>query len=127
LIKSLDYVELNPRTDQKTLSTEFMKSDIWLYPTEFQETYCISALEAMASGCLVASVKHAGLANTIGSRGLLGKHPMSSKENQTDLLKKLYYVLDRPEIKKRYVENAREWALTQTYESLAKEWEENFF
>ena len=127
LIKALDYVDLNPRTDQKTLSTAFMKSDVWLYPTEFEETYCISALEAMASGCLVASVKHAGLANTIGSRGLLGKHPMSLKENQEDLLNKLYYVLDRDDIKKRYVEKAREWALTQTYESLAKEWEENFF
>lgn len=127
LIKSLDYVELNPRTDQKTLSTAFMKSDVWLYPTEFEETYCISALEAMASGCLVASVKHAGLANTVGPRGLLGKHPISLKQNQEDLLVKLYYVLDRDDIKKRYVEKAREWALTQTYESLAKEWEENFF
>lgn len=127
LIKTLDYVELNPRTDQKTLSAAFMKSDVWLYPTEFEETYCISALEAMASGCLVASVKHAGLANTIGPRGLLGKHPMSLKQNQEDLLNKLYYVLDRADIKKRYVEKAREWALTQTYETLAKEWEENFF
>ena len=127
VISKLDYVQLNKRTDQKTLSLEFMKSDVWLYPTEFEETYCISALEAMASGCLVASVKLAGLINTIGSRGILGKHPISSIENQTELLNKLYYVLDRPDIKSRYTENAKEWALTQTYERLAKEWNDNFF
>ena len=72
-IKSMDYVSLNSRVSQDIIKDELLKSDVWLYPTNFPETYCISALEAMAAGCLVAGVKYAGLTDT-----------------------KLFYVMDRP-------------------------------
>jgi len=119
-IKALDYVDLQSRISQDKINEELLKSDIWLYPTDFQETYCISALEAMAAGCLVASVKYAGLIDTIGDRGIMCEHPID--QNKDVLLKKLCFVLDRPEIKKRYIDKAKEWALSQTYENLAKEW-----
>ena len=119
-IKELDYIDLQPRISQDKINEELLKSDIWLYPTDFQETYCISALEAMAAGCLVASVKYAGLIDTVGDRGIMCDHPI--EKNKDHFIKKLCFVLDRPEIKKRYVDKAREWALSQTYENLAKEW-----
>ena len=119
-IKSLDYVDLQPRISQDKINEELLKSDIWLYPTDFQETYCISALEAMAAGCLVVSVKYAGLIDTVGDRGIMCEHPI--EKNKDNLIDKLFFVLDRPEIKKRYVDKAREWAHSQTYENLAKEW-----
>jgi hypothetical protein len=122
IVKQLDYIQLNPRTDQKIIAVELLKSDIWLYPTDFAETYCISAVEAQAAGCLVASVKYGGLENTVGNRGVMGKHPISDTENRDELLKKLYYVIDRPEIKKQYTEKAREWAMQQTYKNLCLEW-----
>ena len=123
-IQSLDYVTLNNRVTQNVISEELLKSDIWLYPTDFEETYCISALEAMAAGCLVATVKYAGLQYTVGNRGILCDAPI--EKNYDVLLKKLFFVLDRPEIKHQYVTKAREWALTQTYQSLALEWKSMF-
>lgn len=119
-IKEMDYVSLNSRVSQDIVKSELLKSDIWLYPTTFPETYCISALEAMAAGCLVAGVKYAGLADTIGNRGIMVNHPI--EETKDELLEKLFYVLDRPEIKERYVNKAREWAMQQTYYNLAVEW-----
>jgi tetratricopeptide (TPR) repeat protein len=121
-IKELDYVSLNPRTTQENISKELLKSDIWLYPTDFTETYCISALEAMAAGCLVATVKLAGLADTVGNRGIMCNEPITEQKNKDELLKKLFLVLDNPAIKQRYIENAKEWAFKQTYQNLAKEW-----
>lgn len=38
------------RTDQNTLAQEIKKSEYWLYPTIFPETYCITSLEMMAGG-----------------------------------------------------------------------------
>jgi len=118
-IKILDYVSLNPRTDQKTISNELLKSDIWLYPTEFSETYCISALEAMAAGCLVATVKLAGLIDTVGDRGIT----IESGEKWDKLLDKLIEVMENPKEKERYINIAKNWAFEQTYKNLVKEWE----
>lgn len=123
-IQTLDYVTLNNRVTQNVISQELLKSDIWLYPTDFEETYCISALEAMAASCLVATVKYAGLQNTVGNRGIMCEAPI--EKNYDVLLKKLFFVLDRPDIKQQYVSKARDWALTQTYKSLALEWKSMF-
>lgn len=126
-IKNLDYISLNPRTSQENIAKELLLSDIWLYPTTFEETYCMSALEAMAAGCLVASVKLAGITDTVSNRGVLCDVPITEKENQDHLLEKLFYVMDRPSVKRHYVEKAREWALQQTYENLAIEWVRDIF
>jgi tetratricopeptide (TPR) repeat protein len=121
-IREMDYVHLHPRLKQEEISKELLKSDVWLYPTDFEETYCISALEAMASGCLVATTRLAGLITTVGDRGIMVDPPISLKEKRDVLLNKLFYVMDHPSIKKRYVDKAKDWAMKQTYENLAREW-----
>lgn len=121
-IAVLPYVHLQPRLTQEKISEELLKSDVWLYPTDFEETYCISALEAMAAGCLVATTRLAGLKDTVGDRGITVEPPISDFATQSALLTKLYFVLDRPDVKSRYVQKAREWALRQTYTNLAREW-----
>lgn len=123
-IQNLDYVTLQQRVSQDVISNELLKSDVWLYPTDFEETYCISALEAMAAGCLVATVKYAGLEDTVSKRGILCNSPI--EDNYDELLKKLFFVLDHPDVKERYVSSAREWALSQTYQRLALEWKSMF-
>ncbi len=40
---------------QKDLSREFMRSSILVYPTNFEETSCITAIEAMAGGCAIVT------------------------------------------------------------------------
>lgn len=120
LINQYDYIFLNDRIDQELIALEYLKSDIWLYPTDFTETYCITALEAMAAKCLVATVDYAGLGDIVRGRSITCKHPV--EENIDELLKKLYLVLDNPDIKNRYIEKAYNWAINQTYENLCKEW-----
>ena len=94
IINELDYVYLNPRVSQEQLSIEFLKSDIWLYPTDFQETYCITALEAMCAKCLVATVDYCGLGNIVQGKGITCKSPI--KDNTDDLLNKLFFTLPNP-------------------------------
>ena len=45
------YIFVSPRVSQSQISIELLKSDIFLYPTDFPETYCIAALEAQISEC----------------------------------------------------------------------------
>ena len=125
LILNLDYVYLKNRLSQEILALEFLRSDIWLYPTNFPETYCITALEAMMAKCLVVTVKFAGLAEIVEGKGILCKHPIEN--NLNDLIQKLFFVLERPRLKQHFIIKAYDWALNQTYEKLAQEWVENIF
>ena len=120
LINESDYIFLEDRLDQESIALEYLKSDIWLYPTDFTETYCITALEAMTAKCIVATVDYAGLGDIVRGRSITCKHPV--EENIDQLLKKLYIVLDNPLIKNSYIEKAYNWAINQTYENLCKEW-----
>lgn len=58
----------NVKQDQ--LAREFMRAGILLYPNTFEETSCISAMEAQAGGCVVLTCNRAALKETIGDCGV---------------------------------------------------------
>ena len=79
----------------------------------------------MASKCLVATVDLAGLGEIVKGKGITCKAPI--KDNINDLIDKMFFVLDRSHLKNHFIETAYNWAIEQTYEKLAIEWEELFF
>lgn len=123
IIKSLDYVFLHSRLNQDEIAVEFLKSDIWFYPTHFKETYCISAVEAMCSKCLVVTAKLAALPEIVECKGILYNYPY----NEDEVLKKLFFTLERKSLKQLLIDRAYEWAITQTFQKLAHEWIERIF
>jgi len=48
-----------------------LQSQFWFYPTDFEETFCISALEAQACGCTCITTPKAALQEMIADRGIL--------------------------------------------------------
>jgi glycosyltransferase involved in cell wall biosynthesis len=119
-VSEMDYVNVHSRVSQDQLAIELSKSDVWLYPTDFTETYCISAVEAMAAGCLVATVDLAALSEIVGNRGIVS----TSIETLFD---ELITVLNDPIRKQEMVERGQEWAWKQDMFSLAREWETHLF
>ena len=119
-ISEMDYVNVHSRVSQDKLVIELAKSDVWLYPSTFTETYCISAVEAMAAGCLVATVDMGALAEIVGNRGIVS----SSIETLFD---DLVAVLNDPVRKQEIVDRGQEWAWKQDMFSLAREWEATIF
>jgi glycosyltransferase involved in cell wall biosynthesis len=49
----------------KDMAKELMDSEIWLYPTNFDEISCVAAMEAMAAGLKVVATDHAALKETL--------------------------------------------------------------
>jgi len=107
------------RVTQEKLVIELLKTDVWLYPSIFDETYCISVVEAMASGCLVATANNGALSEIVGDRGVCCKND--------ELFEKLCEVLDNPDKKEKIIEKSYEWALKQDFHSLALEWKKYLF
>lgn len=59
------------RIGQKKLAKEFLKSSLWAYPTDFEETWCITAIECQCAGLPVIASNFAGLQTTVGDSGIL--------------------------------------------------------
>lgn len=102
------------RVDQKTLTIELLKSDVWLYPNNFEETYCISAVEAQATGCLVCCNVHAGLQDTVADRGAIIK----GKYDKEKLLEELFRIQEDPSLKNKIIERGHNYAITQDIKNL---------
>lgn len=110
------------RIGQRQLAEEMLRSDVWLYPTSFHETYCITALEAQAAGVVCVCSGLAGLMTTVADRGVLLDGDARSPEYQQQAIGAVLDLLrDRPR-REALVERARTWALTQTWDGVAAEW-----
>ena len=59
------------RVDQQTLAREMLSAGVWILPTWFCETSCISAMEAQAAGLRIVASKLAALEETVADRGEL--------------------------------------------------------
>lgn len=66
LSKSKNVVQ-HGRVSQTKLAQEMRQSNIWLYPTSFTETYCITAVEAQLAGLHSITNNLAALAETVKS------------------------------------------------------------
>lgn len=71
MIASTEGVEYVGRLPQKELARLYATSWMWPYPTSFTETSCISAMEAMAGGCVPVCSSVAALKETVGGGGYL--------------------------------------------------------
>ena len=126
LIQDNDYFILHDKVSQDQIAIEFLKSDVFLYPTDFQETYCITALEAQAAGLLCVTTDIGALPEIIGDRGVIVKGNINEESVQDEMIKRLRFTMDNQEIKTRLCQKAVEWAKQQTYTHLAREWRDKY-
>jgi GR25 family glycosyltransferase involved in LPS biosynthesis/glycosyltransferase involved in cell wall biosynthesis len=106
---------------------EFKQAEIYVYPTNYQETYCMSVHEAQAYGCVVVASKLAALCETVGDRGFLVDRPYASPEYRTDILGLIDTVLDMGLWSKSNLrKKSYSWCQEHTWEKQAQKWLELF-
>jgi len=99
---------LNKDDLYKLMST----SEYWLYPTNFDETSCITSMEMLMSEVICIYYPRAGLVNTLGDYGI----PVE-RGNEIDTILNLSNK-EKISIKKR----GKEYALSCSWENRTKEW-----
>jgi glycosyltransferase involved in cell wall biosynthesis len=72
---------------QSRLAREFMRSSVLFYPNTFDETSCITAMEAQAAGCAIVTSKRAALPETVGQAGILIESVPGSVEFETQFVR----------------------------------------
>lgn len=52
------------RVGQQEIAESYLRSQLWLYPTTFEEVSCITAMEAQAAGCKIVASRWGALPET---------------------------------------------------------------
>lgn len=73
-------VTFTGRLGKRRLAEEMQRATVMLYPNNFQETFCLSALEAQAAGVPIVSTRLGALASTVHPEAgvLIEGHPGSA-------------------------------------------------
>ena len=103
-----------------------IKSDIWLYPTVFKETFCITGLEAMKSECLCITTDCGSLPDIIGDKGVIIKGDINDEKIQDEMINKLKFVMNNKLIKDRLLEKAEKYSQKFSIENLTDSWIKNY-
>lgn len=110
------------KTDLRKLQEQ---CGIWAYPTDFQETCCITALDCQLVGCVPVTMKLAALAETVHS-GFLIEGDIYDEETQEAWLKAVLELMGDEEHWNQEREKGKVWAQQFSWENVAKKWMENF-
>lgn len=97
-LNDCEYVTFRGRIGQNTLAESFKTAYLWLYPTAFHETYCISAKEAQASSTPIICSKLAALETTVGPYGSLIAEEPYSKEGRRAFVARAVELLKNREL-----------------------------
>ena len=111
------------RVDQKTLAKEMAKCSIWTHPTDFMETFCITALEMQMAGVIPLASNLAALKETI--------HPdvprisgwPKNTAYQKEFLQVLNAMLQQEEWQEATREENREFASQFSWDNVYGKWQ----
>lgn len=95
------------------------KSEYWLHPTSYEETYCVTALEAQYAGCIPITTSLAALEEVVGNRGFL----MEEGETDEQFVSIIKVIHRSTDLKKKLRAKANEWAKQQTWNFRIREWQ----
>lgn len=126
-IEKREDVYYHGRVGQDILAEEFQKSSIWGYATPFEETFCITAIEAMAAGTLILSSHYWGLIDTVKDAGILlpmhdNRNTCRTPEYHDQWVKECVKLLKDKDYAERYRALGYERAKRFTWENVAKQW-----
>lgn len=127
LYKSADQpgVFLKGNVTQPELAQAMLSATIMAYPNTFQETSCISAIEAMAAGLPVVTSKAGALPETLRDAGIFIEGNPVTTDYQDSFVKEVVTILrDRSRWKIISVEGRKRAMDTYTWAYVAKCWDE---
>jgi len=125
-------VEYLDRVDKATLASHQKTAKVWLYPTWFDETFCIGAVENGLSHNAILSSDRAGIKTTVGPAGILlpadglpmdADYPQGYKDRFVEEAIKL--LTDEPH-RLEWADKAREKAREYSWENIADGWIKQF-
>jgi hypothetical protein len=105
--------------NKDTLAEAWKTSEYWLYPCIFNETFCITALEAAVSKTLAITNGLAALQNTVADRGICIEGDATTKEWQEKALSELFSIIEDKNKKEYLLELNYNWGIKLSWNNQA--------
>lgn len=115
-----DGVVNHGRVPQDKLALEQMKSSLWVYPSSFTETFCLTGVQAMAAGAIPITTNIAALQTTIPVKAGI---KISTFDECIETTIKL---LENPQKQTPYRDYGMEYAKKFNWNAISSQWEEIF-
>lgn len=119
-----DGIEWHGRVGHLELADWFARCAWWLYPTDFPEIFCITAVKAQAAGCWPICTDFAALKETV-KYGTVTSGKIEDPDVQAKWVDSIAKAREdaTPDVRAK----ARKWALDNfSWEVLAKDWSKRF-
>ncbi len=131
IIKNTDGVTYHGRVGQDELAEAFLQSTVWAYPSWFQETFCITALESMAAKCVPVTSDYWGLIDTVKDGGILlpmndNSNTVLTPEYQNKWIYECVKLLKDDSYLREWQEKGINRVKRFTWEAVAKQWSQFF-
>jgi len=120
-------VTYHGRVSKTELAQAFLRSKVWAYPTWFTETYCITAIEAAAAGCVPVTTALAALPETVSHGFVLQRAKPDSEEYAKTFVDRVVKLLTNEEERSKFAQGGRQYAFAHHgWDKVASKWAEHF-
>lgn len=122
MISERPYVVFHGNVTQKELTEELQTASLWLYPTNFLETYCITAIEALCSGVYPIVRKYGALTDTLFQAEVEGMATIVDRDCVTNDDIQFWALQVRDALDEKFWERVKVNPRELSWESVAKSW-----
>lgn len=98
-------------------------SEYWVYPSQYDETFCITALEMMVGGVKIVSTDTGNLKNLLDTRAGVVKSDVPIGVVTQSIIDTINFLEERDDIQTNYLQNAYKYAINQTWFNRYFDWE----
>ena len=125
-VDELSNVYWHGRIGHIELAEQFKQAGLWLYPTQFTEISCITAMKAQAAGMIPVTMTLAALNETV-QHGFKFAFGIQDERTQLAFKQRTINLLKHPDQQEKIRPAMMEWARDYfKWETVAKEWDEHF-
>lgn len=122
MIKDRPWIELHGNLQHKELIKEISSASVWLYPTHFLETFCITALEMLACKVFPVTRKVGALQDTLNDAASKGMAALIDSPCETQEQRELYAKEVVSALNGKYCEHINLDIESVSWNSVAKDW-----
>ncbi len=118
MFNKLDYVNFVGKVERKELIKHQLEAEVMAYPCNYEECFCISAMECMAAGAVPVTSDLGALPTTVGDGGVL----LSNSELAETFVDSVVDILTNSKKRKELVNKGRKIAQEHSWGTIFKQW-----
>jgi glycosyltransferase involved in cell wall biosynthesis len=118
----LDGVTFYDGLSPKKLYNEISKSEYWLYPSKYDETFCITALEMMQGGVKILTTDTGNLLSLIQGCGIIEPSSKKDSDLESSLIQQIGRLKNSPSLSSKILDNSKNKVKQFDFPKIYKKW-----